>query len=303
MPGGGEQEQQIELLLGQFDRLVRARALRAAPRRRIEIAPCAWPAAVATAARRPAVGAPQHRADARDQLAHAKRLRQIVVGAAFETEHLVGLPSRAVSIRIGVSAFGPSPRMRPAHRDAVDARQHEIEDDQIERVGRARSRARAPSLISVTSKPASARCRRTSRESPPRLRRRAHAASARRAHSGSRAWRRARNRRRRFTAVRLFRDRPAPRQAPAGRTGCRCPAAGSAVLSPPPRRPPSRRGALAAQGVFHGAVSLRSGTRGLVELVIGLAGVMVIRDGPGPRVADRVVDGRFVIDHLRSRCA
>ena len=42
---------------------------------------------------------------------------------------------RAVSIRIGTSWFGPVAADRAADRDAVDAGQHQVEDDQVERLG------------------------------------------------------------------------------------------------------------------------------------------------------------------------
>ena len=40
--------------------------------------------------------------------------------------------SRAVSIRIGVSTFAPALPRRAAERDAVEAREHDIEQQQIE---------------------------------------------------------------------------------------------------------------------------------------------------------------------------
>src|SRR5438067_375512 len=76
--------------------------------------------------------APQQSADARHQLAHAERLGQVVVGAAFEAEHFVrlGVPGgEHQKRRTDVRALGAC---GTAKGDAVDARQHDVEHDEIE---------------------------------------------------------------------------------------------------------------------------------------------------------------------------
>ena len=91
MPGvRGEQMQQIELAPRELDPDRRC-STRAAPDRS-QRAHSATTRPVAT--RRRSLGeprAPDQRADAGDQFADAERLRQIVVGAGLQTEHLVGL--------------------------------------------------------------------------------------------------------------------------------------------------------------------------------------------------------------------
>ena len=66
--------------------------------------------------------------DARDELAGAERLRQVVVGALVETEQLVGLLAARGGhddrrLRAGVDAA--------ADLDAVEAGQHQVEHDQV----------------------------------------------------------------------------------------------------------------------------------------------------------------------------
>jgi hypothetical protein len=78
---------------------------------------------------------PQQRPDARDELAHPERLGQIVVRAALETVDLVGLLAprgqhedrEVLEVRL--------PPDRAADGNAVEARQHHVEHDQIERLG------------------------------------------------------------------------------------------------------------------------------------------------------------------------
>jgi hypothetical protein len=50
------------------------------------------------------LGASEDRAHARDELAHAERLRHVVVGARVEPADLVDLLERAVSIKMGTNA-------------------------------------------------------------------------------------------------------------------------------------------------------------------------------------------------------
>ena len=93
---GREQVQQPELLIGELDVAAR-RSARGGAARSISMpwmrtggpALSSSPSGDAAAARlaRPA----QQRARARDQLAHAERLGQVVVGAALEADHLVRL--------------------------------------------------------------------------------------------------------------------------------------------------------------------------------------------------------------------
>ncbi len=77
---------------------------------------------------------PQQRTGAGHQLANAERLGKVIVGAAFETEHLVAFfapggehQDRHILVR-ALAAHGA------ADGNAVDARQHQVEDDQIERL-------------------------------------------------------------------------------------------------------------------------------------------------------------------------
>jgi hypothetical protein len=93
-----------------------------------------------------APASPHDRADARDQLADAERLRQIIVGAALEAEHLVGLAvarGQHQDRRLLVRTLGAH---GAAQTDPVETGQHHIQDQQIES-GRARPIER---LASVT---------------------------------------------------------------------------------------------------------------------------------------------------------
>jgi hypothetical protein len=76
----------------------------------------------------------QERPHSCDQLPHAERFRQVVVGAALEPDDfvvLLALGSQHQDRYIGVRAFAPD---GAAHRDTVDLRQHQIEHDDIEGV-------------------------------------------------------------------------------------------------------------------------------------------------------------------------
>jgi hypothetical protein len=78
-------------------------------------------------------GAPQHRANARDQLARRERLDHVVVGAHLEAEHAIHL----VTAR-GEHDDGQAPRrgilpQPAAHLEPVHLRQHEIEKHQVGR--------------------------------------------------------------------------------------------------------------------------------------------------------------------------
>ncbi len=78
---------------------------------------------------------PQQRTGAGHQLANTERLGEIIVRAAFQPEHLVAFfaaggehQDRHILVR-ALAAH------RAADRNAVDTRQHQVEDDQIKRLG------------------------------------------------------------------------------------------------------------------------------------------------------------------------
>jgi hypothetical protein len=75
---------------------------------------------------------PEHGLDPSDQLPRRERLGDVVVGAELETHDAVGFLAER-----GQHDHRPPPRRTdPAHdRQAVDAREHEIEDDEV-RLGR-----------------------------------------------------------------------------------------------------------------------------------------------------------------------
>ena len=78
--------------------------------------------------------AAQQRPHARDELAHAERLGQVIVGAALEAVDLVGL---LAARRQHQDRHVLQVRLAPdcaAHGDAVEPGQHHVEDDQIERL-------------------------------------------------------------------------------------------------------------------------------------------------------------------------
>ena len=78
--------------------------------------------------------APHHGANTRQQLADPEGFRQIVVGPAVQSEHLVRLVAargehedRYVAVR-GIAPY------RPADGQPVNPRQHQVEHDEIERL-------------------------------------------------------------------------------------------------------------------------------------------------------------------------
>ena len=58
------------------------------------------------------LGPPHHRTQTGDEFARAERLDDIVVGAAVETAHPVGLPARAVNMITGSERVSRERRMR-----------------------------------------------------------------------------------------------------------------------------------------------------------------------------------------------
>jgi len=134
----GEHEQQAEFLRGEIDVLaVDAHA----PPRRIDVQSVNLERALTGSGgfrfrlklRSPRPS--QQRAGTRNELANAERLGEIVIRAALEPEHLVAFfaPRRQHQDRhILVRSFAPD---RATNRNAIDTRQHQIEDDQIERIG------------------------------------------------------------------------------------------------------------------------------------------------------------------------
>ena len=79
-----------------------------------------------------ALRATHQRGRARHQLAHAERLRQVVVGAAVEAHHLVGFFAPRGQHQDWRVAIRPVPANRAGDGDAVDARQHQIQNDEVE---------------------------------------------------------------------------------------------------------------------------------------------------------------------------
>ena len=93
------------------------------------IEPVALGAGLRTRGRHRFLRAPQDRLDARDQLAAAERLRQIIVGAHFEADDAVDL------VALGGEHDDRNVRFRTqraAERQPVLAGQHQIEQDQID---------------------------------------------------------------------------------------------------------------------------------------------------------------------------
>ena len=85
-----------------------------------------------------AVGAPQEGLDAAHQLAQAERLGQVVVGAELQADDLVDLVvARGEQEDRRLGAVGAQAAQ---HLEAVDARQADIEDDQVGRQRRWRIR-------------------------------------------------------------------------------------------------------------------------------------------------------------------
>ena len=145
--------QQPELLIGQLDVVaVDARRGASGRRSRCRGGGCSRRRPSAAASPRPPrrlTRPAQQRPRARHQLADAERLGQVVVGAAFEADDLVGLSRRAVSIRIGTSRLSRPFRIA-RHSD---------------RPSRPGSSRRAPSGRSARSRPRFERgaCRRRRR--------------------------------------------------------------------------------------------------------------------------------------------
>ena len=73
--------------------------------------------------------AAQHRADARNQLAAAERLGQIIVGAHFEADDAVDFVAFGGEHDDRDVAFGAQ---RAAERQPVLARQHQVEQNEID---------------------------------------------------------------------------------------------------------------------------------------------------------------------------
>ncbi len=76
--------------------------------------------------------APQQRAHACQQLAHAERLGDVVIGPALEAQHAVGLFGACGQHQDGRLSIRAVTADRLTQRDAVEPRQHEIEHDQVE---------------------------------------------------------------------------------------------------------------------------------------------------------------------------
>src|SRR5262245_32340746 len=91
--------------------------------------PCVVPCGGACAR---GLAASEERADTRQQLADAKRFREVVVGAAVEAEDLVRLFAASCQHQDGRVGIGGVAADRAADGHAVEPRQHQIEDDQIE---------------------------------------------------------------------------------------------------------------------------------------------------------------------------
>ena len=76
--------------------------------------------------------APQHRLDAREEHARAERLGDVVVGTELEPETTSASSPLAVSMTIGTRACADLLRA-PADLEAVDAGEHEVEEDEVGR--------------------------------------------------------------------------------------------------------------------------------------------------------------------------
>src|SRR5688500_12809114 len=79
----------------------------------------------------------QQRARPRYQLANAERLRQVIIGPALEAKHFIALLTASREHQdwhVLVGSFAPD---RATDRDAVDTREHQVENDEVEgaRVG------------------------------------------------------------------------------------------------------------------------------------------------------------------------
>jgi hypothetical protein len=72
---------------------------------------------------------PQHSHDARDELAAPKRFRQVIVGADFQADNPIHLVAFGGEHDDGDVRFGAK---RAAQRETILARQHEIEEDEVD---------------------------------------------------------------------------------------------------------------------------------------------------------------------------
>lgn len=89
-----------------------------------------WPHAQRAALRPHLPAAAAHRrTNALQQLTHAEGLGHVVVGAQLEAQHLVGLGGARGGHQDGYRALLAQPS---THREAVDARQHEVENHRVE---------------------------------------------------------------------------------------------------------------------------------------------------------------------------
>ncbi len=84
---------------------------------------------------RPALRAPQQGADPGHELARAERLRDVVVGAELEAHDPVGLLGAGGQHDDGQRARLGRPAEGAADLQAVDAGQHEVEDDEVRHAG------------------------------------------------------------------------------------------------------------------------------------------------------------------------
>ena len=120
---GGEQVQQIEFVRRQFDLTILQAGVSS---RRIDGQPAGDDGgSMSRGTRRPSS---QQRTHARNELANAERLGQIVVGAALETENLVGF---LATRRQHQNRHVPVHRLaadRTAHGHPIELRQHDVED-------------------------------------------------------------------------------------------------------------------------------------------------------------------------------
>ena len=75
---------------------------------------------------------PQQRTDARAELADRERLRDVVVGAELEPDHLVELVVAGSEHDDRHGALGPQAL---ADLEPIEAREHDVEHDEIDRLG------------------------------------------------------------------------------------------------------------------------------------------------------------------------
>ena len=84
------------------------------------------------ARRRALAVTPQHRVDARDELARVERLRQVIVGAHLEADDAIDVLALRGQHDDGRRVARAA--QAPAHRQAVLAGQHQVEHEQVRRV-------------------------------------------------------------------------------------------------------------------------------------------------------------------------